>query len=84
MHEYLGLAAVSKSFAAVVTYPFQLIRTRLQDHRTHYDGVKDVMKKTWIIEGSRGFYRGLMPYLIHVTPNICLVFLIYEKITART
>jgi solute carrier family 25 folate transporter 32 len=84
MHEYLALAATSKSFAAIVTYPFQLIRTRLQDHRTHYDGVKDVMRKTWIIEGAKGFYRGLMPYLIHVTPNICLVFLIYEKITART
>lgn len=26
----------------------------------------------------RGFYKGLAPYMIHVTPNICIVFLVYE------
>ena len=31
----------------------------------------------------RGFYKGLAPYLIHVLPNICLVLLIYEKMTTR-
>lgn len=27
----------------------------------------------------KGFYKGLAAYLIHVTPNICIVFLMYEK-----
>ena len=31
-------------------------------------------------ERWRGFFKGLSPYLLHVTPNICLVFLIYEKV----
>ena len=28
-----------------------------------------------------GFYKGLAAYLLHVTPNICIVFLIYEHVT---
>lgn len=28
-----------------------------------------------------GFYKGVVPYLVHVTPNICLVMIIYEKFT---
>ena len=82
MDQYLMLAATSKSIAAVITYPFQVVRTRLQDHRCAYKGVQDCVKQTWKAEGCRGFYRGLLPYLIHVTPNICLVFLIYEKFTS--
>ena len=31
-------------------------------------------------EGVRGLYKGMTPYLVHVMPNICLVFFIYEKI----
>ena len=34
-------------------------------------------------EHIRGFYRGLTPYMVHVTPNICLVFLIYETCTGE-
>ncbi len=33
------------------------------------------------IEGWRGMYKGMAPYLLHVTPNICIVFLFYEQIT---
>ena len=33
------------------------------------------------VEGWRGYYKGMSPYLLHVTPNICIVFLLYETIT---
>ncbi|XP_023224437.1 mitochondrial folate transporter/carrier-like isoform X1 [Centruroides sculpturatus] len=77
--EYLNFAALSKLFAASVTYPYQVVRARLQDQHKSYAGVVDVLKKTWRFEGIRGFYKGLPAYLIHVTPNICIVFLVYEK-----
>ena len=32
-------------------------------------------------ESVRGFYKGFTPYMIHVTPNICMVFLLYELMT---
>lgn len=34
-------------------------------------------------EGLRGFYKGIFPYLLHVLPNICIVFLIYENVVSH-
>lgn len=78
--EYLTFAAISKLIAAAATYPYQVIRARLQDHHLHYEGTWDCIKQTWRYERMPGFYKGLVPYLAHVTPNICLVMLIYEKV----
>lgn len=79
--EYLTFAALSKLFAAGVTYPYQVVRARLQDQHRNYRGTWDCVDQTWRYEGTRGFYKGLLPYLLHVMPNICLVLLIYEKFT---
>lgn len=79
--EYLSFAAVSKLIAAAATYPYQVIRARLQDLHHSYEGSWDCIKQTWKYERMGGFYKGLVPYLLHVTPNICLVMLIYEKFT---
>jgi len=78
--EYLLFAAVSKFFAAITTYPYQVIRARLQDANCTYTGASDCIRKTVRKEGIAGLYKGITPYLVHVMPNICLVFLIYEKI----
>ena len=45
--EYLAFAAVSKIFAASVTYPYQVVRSRLQDQHRSYNGVHDVVFQTW-------------------------------------
>uniref|UniRef100_A0A6M2DLP2 Solute carrier family 25 member 32 n=1 Tax=Xenopsylla cheopis TaxID=163159 RepID=A0A6M2DLP2_XENCH len=80
--EYIVFAAISKLVAAVTTYPYQVIRARLQDHNQSYKGTWDCIKITWKYEHVKGFYKGLVPYLVHVTPNICLVMLIWEKLTS--
>ena len=81
--EYIGMAATSKSAATVITYPYQVLRARLQDHRgpTQYSGVVDVFVKVVGNEGWRGMYRGLFPNMIRVLPGTCLTFGAYETIT---
>lgn len=34
-------------------------------------------------ESIGGFYKGLGAYLLHVTPNVCIVFLLYENLSAN-
>ena len=79
--QYLTCAALSKLLAASITYPYQVIRARLQDQHVNYEGVIDVVKKTWRYESYSGFYKGFRAYLLHVTPNICIVFFVYESVS---
>lgn len=45
--EYITMAALSKIFAVATTYPYQVIRARLQDQHTSYKGAVDVIQRTW-------------------------------------
>lgn len=76
--EYIFFAAVSKLLAAASTYPYQVVRARLQDHHHNYSGSVECVRLIWRSERIKGFYKGLTPYLMHVIPNICVVILIYE------
>jgi len=80
---YLMFAAISKVIAAVTTYPYQVVRARLQDTDCKYSGSWDCLNRTVKHEGVGGLYKGLTPYMVHVMPNICLVFLIYEYMVNR-
>lgn len=82
-YTYLLFAAISKLFAAVTTYPYQVVRARLQDTDCKYLGSWDCVHRTVRHEGVGGLYKGLTPYMVHVMPNICLVFLIYEYMVNR-
>jgi len=79
--EYLIFAALSKSVAAFTTYPYQVMRTRLQDQHRQYRGLTDVVVSLWRFEGIKGFYKGLLPSLIRVVPATMITFLVYENVS---
>ncbi|XP_052899080.1 mitochondrial folate transporter/carrier isoform X2 [Anopheles moucheti] len=79
--EYLTFAAVSKLIAAAGTYPYQVIRARLQDQNHSYKGTWDCVKLTWRYESWRGFYKGLGPNLTRVIPATMVTFVTYEHVS---
>lgn len=79
--QYITFAAISKMFAVVTTYPYQVVRSRLQDQHAQYTGVRNTVRITYRGEGWKGFYKGMLPNLLRVTPACCITFVVYEKIS---
>ena len=78
----LVFSGLSKVFAGSITYPYQVIRARLQtyDAGIMYTSARDVVRKVLKREGVRGFYKGLGPNLLRVVPSNCVTFLVYENV----
>ena len=66
--------------ACAMTYPLDLVRTRLAAQTTvkHYDGLAHALYVIARDEGVRGLYRGLSPTLVGVAPNLAINFAAYE------
>lgn len=83
--EFVICAALSKMFASVVTYPYQVVRTRLQKIPNRgtireYSGIVDTARKIFRHEGVNGFYKGLNANLMRAVPASCINFLVYENV----
>ncbi|GAA5866215.1 hypothetical protein JCM8547_007205 [Rhodosporidiobolus lusitaniae] len=79
--------------AVLVGQPFDLTKVRLQTATPgQYSGTLDVVKQTFARDGLRGFYRGMGPPLVGVTPMFAVSFwgyamgkkLVYAATPSRT
>jgi solute carrier family 25 folate transporter 32 len=82
--EITACGALSKMAASIVTYPSQVVRSRLQQRMEsralQYKGVVDVLRKTMAREGVGGLYKGLVPNVLRVMPQSAMTFLVYETV----
>jgi solute carrier family 25 folate transporter 32 len=75
--EILLSSGLSKMCASLLTYPHEVVRSRMMDARTS-ETLKETLHRIYAHEGMRGFYSGLHISLLRVVPNCCITFLTYE------
>lgn len=44
----------------------------------YYSGITDVIRKVYRNEGITGFYKGLLPRMMYVTPLVALQYSFYQ------
>jgi solute carrier family 25 folate transporter 32 len=77
------ISGTSKIAAGTVTYPYQVLRSRLQSYHSEErfgKGIRGVAGKIWKEEGWRGFYKGLGTSIVRVLPATWVTFLVYENV----
>jgi len=79
---YTIMSGAAKLGALTSTYPYQVIRSRIQNNATThlYPNIPTTIKRTWSGEGIKGFYRGLGTNLVRVLPGTCVTFVVYENL----
>ncbi|CAI5740963.1 unnamed protein product [Peronospora destructor] len=79
----LMMGAVAQSIASTVTYPYQVIKARLQQggpFADKYTGTWDCTMKIIRHEGYRGLFKGLSANILKVMPTGAIIFAAYEQI----
>ncbi|KAJ3741987.1 mitochondrial carrier protein RIM2 [Lentinula detonsa] len=80
----LGSAGSAKCIATLITYPHEVIRTRLRQPSVNgvmkYTGLLQTLRLVIAEEGARSLYNGLSAHLMRVVPNAAVMYSIYEGV----
>ncbi|KAF0718455.1 hypothetical protein AaE_010642, partial [Aphanomyces astaci] len=81
----LLFGAISSSCGQVVSYPLQVVRTKLQaqgmaGRPVIFTGMTDCLVKILQTHGLRGLYRGLLPNFLKSVPAISISYAVFETV----
>ncbi|KAI9440755.1 mitochondrial carrier protein RIM2 [Lactarius indigo] len=87
LQEWVGMvcsAGTAKCVASLITYPHEVLRTRLRqpliNGQKKYTGLVQTLRLVIAEEGARSMYGGLSAHLMRVVPNAIVMYSIYEGI----
>ncbi|KAH9074851.1 mitochondrial carrier protein RIM2 [Lactarius deliciosus] len=87
LQEWAGMvcsAGTAKCVASLITYPHEVLRTRLRQPLVNghkkYTGLVQTIRLVIAEEGARSMYGGLSAHLMRVVPNAIVMYSIYEGI----
>jgi len=75
---------ISGAIASTITFPLDVLRrnmqlnSRIPGKQRLYEGYADVIKKIWLRDGARGFFRGIYPHYLTVIPIVSISFGSYD------
>lgn len=81
----IGAAGIAKCVAAIVTYPHEVVRTRLRqapqaNGQLKYTSIIQCVQLIWKEEGFVALYGGLVPHMMRVVPSAAIMFGCYEAV----
>jgi len=92
---YFLMGAFSKTIATTVTYPYIVVKSRLQmkqpnsdqldnknTQQLQYKNTTDVLLKIWQHEGPLGFFKGIQSKIVQSVLNAAFLFMFKEELVA--